>query len=139
MNIGGTVASTGAPAISSGTDLISTGMTLASGNAVSFTDLIGLQSVCITAREATGTIEVDQIAADEVTRLGQVRLNTLSSLSMLHGTVAGQKVLLHLPSVQFINPGKGDVNGRRLQTYDLRCVPTPSGSGNDELRLVTSF
>lgn len=139
MIIGGTVAATGAPAISGGTDLISTGLTLASGNQVTYSDLINLESVDITAREVSGSLEVDQTASQEVTRYGQVKLNTLSSLSMLHGTVAGKKVLLHMPSVQWINPAAGDVNGRRTQTYDMRCVPNPAGSGNDELRIVTSF
>ena len=55
---------------------------------------------------------------------------------MRHGTVAGNKVLLYLPSVQFINPSNFELNGRLLNGYDLRCVPT---SGNDEVRIVTSF
>ena len=29
-----------------------------------------------------------------------------------------------------------EVNGTRLCGYDLRAVPTPTGSGNDELRLA---
>jgi hypothetical protein len=57
-------------------------------------------------------------------------------MSLIHGTGAGRRVLMHLASVQRTNPTKEELNGRRLIGYSLRCVPTPGGTGNDEMRLT---
>lgn len=133
---GGTVSPTGAPAISGGTALVSDGIELSSGHAVNFTPLIGLETIDITAREVTGSTRLDETATQEVARLALVRANTLGALSLLHGTVTGDKVLVHMPSVQFSEMGYEDVNGKLLQRYALRGVPV---SGNDEIRIVTSF
>lgn len=133
---GGTVSPTGAPAISGGTTIISDGIELQSGHEVSFTPLIGLETIDITAREVTGSTRLDETAANEITRLGLVRANTLAALSMLHGTVTGDKVLVHMPSVQFSEMQYDEINGKLLQRYALRGVPV---SGNDEIRIVTSF
>ncbi len=137
--IGGTVAATGAPAISGGASYTSAGLELASGLATTYTGLLGLESVDVTARAVSGKLMLDLSPTQEVAFMGSVKLNTLQAVSMLHGTVVGQKVLLHLPTAQFINPSKTELNGRRLIGYDLRAVPTPGGSGNDELRITTSF
>ena len=133
---GGTVSPTGAPAISGGSPIVSDGLELASGHEVPFTALIGLETIDITAREVTGSTRLDETAAQEITRMGLVRGNTLAALSMLHGTVTGDKVLLHLPSVQFSEMAYDQVNGKLLQRYNLRGVPV---NGNDEIRIVTSF
>ena len=61
---------------------------------------------------------------------------TLSAMSLQHGTAAGNKVIIHQPSVQLFEPSKEELNGRRLIGYKTRGVPTPGGTGNDELRLV---
>lgn len=136
---GGTVSPTGAPAIVGGTSYPSTGLDLDGGNSVSHTPLIGGESVDVVERALTGKVLLDLNAAQEVSFMASVKLATLGAFSMLHGTVAGQKVLVHLPSTQLINPSKGDLNSRRMIGYDLRAVPTPGGSGNDEIRIVTSF
>ena len=137
VNLGGTVSPTGAPAIGgSPVVLPSLGLELDIGNSVQFTPLLGGESIDITDREVKGSIRVDQTAAQEVSRFADVLAATLSSVSLIHGTAAGNKVLVHSPSAQFINPAMDELNKRRLQKYDLRLVPSPSGSGNDELRLV---
>ena len=133
---GGTVSPTGAPAITGGTSIVSDGIELQSGHEVSVTPLIGLETIDVTAREVTGNTRLDETAAQEITRMGLVRANTLAALSMLHGTVAGDKLLVHMPSVQFNDMAYDDVNGKLLQRYALRAVPV---NGNDEIRIVTSF
>jgi len=134
--LGGTVSPTGAPAITGGTTYTSQGVELASGNAVNHIPLIGSESVEITDRSVTGKVMLDMSAAQEVAQMAIVKAATLSSVGMVHGTTAGNKVLLFSPSAQFTNPSKGEVNGRRLIGYDLRIVPDPAGSGNDELRIA---
>lgn len=133
--IGGTVDPTGAPAVVGGTPYPSLGLEIDLGLDVPLTALVGGETVDVTDRQLTGKITIDVTAAQEVTFEGSVLANTLQSIAFLHGTVAGSKVLLFLPSMQFTNPTYDDLNGRALLTYDLTGVPTTAG--NDELRIVT--
>lgn len=103
---------------------------------MNFTPLLGGETVDITQRTVTGRITLDLTAAQEVTLIGAVEGGTLQSLGLIHGTVANQKVMLWMPSVQLTNAQKADLNGKRLVSFDLRVLPS---SGNDELRIVTSF
>lgn len=139
IKLGCTHSNSGAPALTAGTAYTSQGLELASGNAVQHTPLVGSETVDITDRSITGKFSLDLTAAQEVALTGDVKLATLSSMGMVHGTVAGNRVLVFSPSVQLTNPTKTEINGRRLITYDLRLVPDPAGTGNDELRLVTGF
>jgi len=131
LTFGGTYA-TGA--ITGGTAWPSRGLNLNVANTVNFTPLLGGETVDLSQREITGSMQLDLTAAQEVTFMASVKANTLDTLSLLHGTVSGYKVLIHSPSFQMINPSKQEVNGKRLIGYDIRCVPS---SGNDELRIVS--
>lgn len=133
---GGTHNAAEAPAITGGTSYPSQGIELDIGNSVNFTPLLGGETVDITQRTVTGRITLDLTAAQEVTLIGAVEGGTLQSLGLIHGTVANQKVMLWMPSVQLTNAQKADLNGKRLVSFDLRVLPS---SGNDELRIVTSF
>jgi hypothetical protein len=136
LTFGGTVASSGAPAITGGTVYPSLGLELDLGLSADFTPLLGGESVDITARALNGAIKLDLTAAQEVTFRGTVLNATLQAMSLLHGTTAGNRVIVHQPSVQLYDWSKEEVNGKRLVGYKTRGVPTPAGSGNDELRLV---
>lgn len=131
LTFGGTYA-TGA--ITGGTAWPSRGLNLSVANAVNFTPLLGGETIDLTQREITGSMQLDLTAAQEVTFMAAVKANTLDTLSLLHGTAAGYKVLIHAPSFQMMNPSKQEVNGKRLIGYDIRCVPV---TGNDELRIVS--
>jgi hypothetical protein len=131
LTFGGTYA-TGA--VTGGTAYPGTGMqSLKLGNALSFTPLLGGSAVDITDRAVGGAIELDLTAALEVSLMGIVRANTLQSMSLLHGTAVGAKVLMFMPQVQLLNPKKTEKNGRRLIGFDFRALPL---SGNDELQLI---
>lgn len=121
------------PTLTGGTAYTSRGLTMDIGNAVAFTDLLGGQSVDIANRDVTGSITLDLTAAQEVTFFATVRANTTQSLGLMHGTVAGNKVMVFAPAVQFTNPSYEDVNGKAMVKFDLRFVPS---AGNDELKLV---
>lgn len=131
LTFGGTYA---AGAITGGTTWPSRGLSLNVANAVNFTPLLGGETIDLTQRDITGAVQLDLTAAQEVTFMAAVKANTLDTLSLLHGTTAGYKVLIHAPSFQMINPSKQEVNGKRLIGYDIRCVPV---IGNDELRIVS--
>jgi len=130
LTFGGSYA---AGAITGGTAWPSRGLSLNVANAVNFTPLLGGETVDLTQREITGSMQLDLTAAQEVSFMAAVKANTLDTLSLLHGTTVGYKVLIHAPSFQMMNPTKQEVNGKRLIGYDIRCVPA---LGNDELRIV---
>lgn len=134
--LGCTHANAIAPALASGTPFISQGVQIDMGNTVNFTALLGGETVDLTQRAVTASVMFDLSAAEEAAAYAAVEANTLTSLGMLHGTVANQRVLIFCPSMQRINPTKGDVNGKLMQGFDMRMVPV---SGNDEIRIVTSF
>lgn len=122
-----------AGAISGGTTYVSRGLNLDLGNEVKQIAMLGGQSVDITNRAASGSMQLELAAADEVSFFSDVNANALTSLSFEHGTAAGAKVIFHVPSVQRVNPKHADYEGRVQLSYDLRLIPV---AGNDELRIV---
>lgn len=125
-------------ALVAGTEYVSGGLEFDLGNAVNFNDLLGTaslagQSVDLTNREITGKAMFDLTAANEVTFMTNVKANTTQSIGLVHGTTAGNKMLVFAPSVQLINPRKEDKGGRRMIGFDLRFLPSTS---NDELKIV---
>ena len=121
-------------ALSGGTSYASRGLQLALGNQLAHIPLLGGESIEVTNRDVSGSCELDLTPAQEVTFMSNVKANTTTSVGLLHGTTGGNKVIVHAPTVQLINPKKTDFNGRRLIGYDLRLIP--SSTGNDDLRIV---
>lgn len=121
-------------ALSGGTAYPSTGLELDFGNAVQFVPTLTYESVDITDRSITGSVQFDLTAAQEVTFMATVKANTTQSLGLTIGTAAGNKVILYAPKVQLINPTKQEVQGRRFIGYQMRLVPS---AGNDEILIVT--
>jgi hypothetical protein len=126
-------ASYAAGALTGGTLYSSSGIELNLGNKVDFDALLGEETVDITDRESTGSTELKLTPAAEVANMAIVKQNTLQSMGFTIGTTAGNKIILHTPAMQMLNPKKVDRNGRRLIGYDLRYLPI---NGNDEWRLV---
>ena len=124
-------------AITGGVVYPSTGLELMLGNALAFTPLLSSESVDITDRSVTGSMELDLTAAQEVAFMATVIANTTQSIAITLGTTTGNKLIIHGPAAQILNPKKAELNGKRMIGYDLRLVPTTAGSGNDELRLVS--
>jgi hypothetical protein len=129
ITLGGTYAS---GSVSGGTAYTSQGIEIDAANEVSYTPLLGEETVDVTGRVMAGSMSLDLDAADEVALFATVKANTLQSVAMEHGTEAGNIVVLFAPKVQLINPAKNEVNGKRLIGYELRLVPD---AGNDELTI----
>lgn len=135
--LGGTCSPTGAPAISGGTAYPSLGIeNLDLAHAVNFQALLGGESVEITDRQSAAKLMLDLTAAQEVAFAADVRDAVVRSVGLQHGTVVGRKLLVFAPAAQLTNWQKGELNGKRLVSYDLRVNPL---AGNDDLRIVTSF
>jgi hypothetical protein len=134
ITIGGAYA---AGAITGGVVYNSTGLEMNFGNVVNFTPMLNTETVDITDRQSTGTIELELTAAQEVSFMAIVKANTTQSIGITIGTTAGNKIIVFAPAAQLTNPKKSELNGKRLIGFDVRFVPTPTGSGNDEWRIVT--
>jgi hypothetical protein len=130
INIGCTYA---AGALTGGTSYKSRGLNLNLGNDVKFLPLLGGEEIDITNRDISGSCELMLSAADEATFMADITANTTTTLGFSFGTAAGNKIIVHAPNVQRVNPKKVDYEGRRLIGFDLRLTPV---SGNDDFRLV---
>ena len=124
-----------AGALSGGTDFCSRGLMLDLGNEVQYSSMLGpCTGVDIPNRASTGSMQLDLDAAAEVAAYTAISANTLTSVGLMHGTVAGARVLVFAPAVQRINPTQQDFQGRIQIGMDLRVLPL---TGNDELRIVS--
>lgn len=121
------------PTLTGGTGYTSRGITVDAGNSVAYTPLLGGESVDIANRDTSASISLDLTAAQEVTFMSTVRANTTQSLGLMHGTTAGNKVMIFAPAAQLTNPKYSDQNGRVMVDFDVRLLPS---AGNDELKLV---
>lgn len=133
---GATHAPAVAPELAGGTTYPSEGLTIDLGIKAQFQKLLGGESISISERDVTGAIKLKLTAAEEVAYLEKVKAGTLTSIGLTHGTVAGDKVMVFMPSVQMKEPTKEDLNGERMIGYKLRMLPQV---GNDEIRIATSF
>lgn len=131
VKLGGTYA---AGAITGGTGYPSRGLSLNLANSVAYQPMLGGESVLISNREATGSLTLDLLAAQEVSMRTDINANTLSSLSLEHGTAAGAKIIIFAPAVQRLSPKNMEQDGMAMLGMDLRLLPT--ATGNDELRIV---
>jgi hypothetical protein len=134
---GGTISTSGAVAITGGTAIPTLGLEVNLGNQTPLVPLIGDESVDLVDRAVTATLSMDLTAAQEVARQLTVLGASTESVGIIHGTKGGRRVALWLPTAQFTNPQERDFNGRALTTYELRGVPT--GTGNNEARVIASF
>lgn len=121
------------PTLTGGTSYPSQGLQLSLGNDVQYVPLLGGEQVNVVSREVTGSFTLDLTAAQIVTFMANIKANTVQSVGIMHGTTAGNKVLIFMPAVQIINPSVTDASGRAMMSFDLRAVPS---TGNDELKLV---
>jgi hypothetical protein len=121
------------PSISGGTVYPSEGMSVNFGNTLNYVPLLGGESIDIVNRETTGKVTLDLTAAQQATFHTDIKANTTTTATFLHGTTAGNKIILSALAVQRINPAYTDKNGRVMTDMDLRFLPS---AGNDELKLV---
>jgi hypothetical protein len=122
-----------AGALTGGTVYPSTGVEIQVGNSVEFDALCSEETVDITNRSATGSVELKLTPAQEVAFMASVKQNLTQSAAFTIGTVTGAKIILFMPSVQLRKPKKVDRSGKRLIGYELGVLPLV---GNDDVRLI---
>ena len=130
LTFGGTYA-TGA--ITGGDSFCSKGLTLNMANDAKYLALLGCNSIDITDRKPAGSFALALPADKEVAMRAEINQNTPTSISLLHGTQAGEKVLLHIARAVRLNPKYEDSDGQLLLACDFNAEPV---TGDDELRIV---
>lgn len=134
LTLGATHSASGAPALTGGTTYPSMGLEIAMNNVIAHAPLLGGESIELSERAAQCNFQLELTAAQEATAMAAVAAATLISVGLVHGTAAGNRVLVFMPAVQRINPTKAEVAGKRMVRFDGRVTPT--SSGNDEVRLA---
>lgn len=133
LTLGGTHTTSTTPAITGGTAYPSQGIEVMLNNTVEHVPLLGGESIELTQREPSCTFTVEKTVAQEVTAMSAVLAASTTTIGLLHGTTAGNKVMMWLPAVQRINPSPRNVAGKDMLAFEGRLVPT---SGNDEFRVA---
>lgn len=132
LKLGATLA---AGVVSGGTSYAGRGLQLDVGNQVQYVPMLGGQTVEITQRACTGSMQLDLSATQEVDFRTAINANTATSLAFAHGSTDGNKLQFFAPAVQRINPKMQDFNGVAHLGMDLRINPV---AGNDELQIIVS-
>ena len=102
-------------------------------NTVVHHPVIGDESILITDRKASGKIQIEATTVATKDWWTNVINATTGSVSLTHGTTAGNKVQFSAPAVQLTKPAYTDLNGVQMLTFDAMFNPS---SGNDEISLV---
>jgi len=136
LNFGATHSVTTAPSFAAGTTYPSDGLKIDLGIKAQFQKLLGGESIGISERDVTGTVKLKVSAAEEIAFLSSIKAAALTSVGLIHGTVAYDKVGVFAPAVQMKEPTKEELNGVRMIGYKLGMKPKV---GNDEIRIFTSF
>lgn len=136
LTFGATHSAVLAPSFVGGTTYPSEGLSIDLGVKAQFQKLLGGESITISDRDVTGSIKLRLTAAEEVASMTAVKAGALTSIGLIHGTVANEKVGVFMPNVQRKEPTKEELNGERMVGFKLRVLPL---AGNDEIRIFTSF
>lgn len=107
---------------------------LSLGSKLEFQELLGGEAVDQTDRSLKCRVTFDLTAAQEITFLGIMKAGTTQALGVLHGQVAGAKIINFFPAAQItaVKKDKGAA-GKRLITVEFDVPPL---AGNDEWRIV---
>jgi len=108
------------------------------GNTVAWKDEPNCIGSIIEDRRSSGNIvfKAPTFAAKDVWAFIEAHAGiTLTDLSIVHGTVAGNIVELTIPAVQFTNITEQNVRGELYYSVDYVALPT--SSGDDEISIIT--
>ena len=122
-----------AGAITGGTEYCSRGLSLDMANDAKYIAMLGCASVDITDRKPTGKFSIEVTGAQEVAMRAAINASTPTAVSLLHGSGAGKRVLIHVPRAVRLNPKYDEYEGTLLLSNDFNAEPV---AGNDEVRIV---
>lgn len=104
------------------------------GNQVEQITRIGNETIQQTGRAASGKVMIEMTSIATKNWFTNIKAATLSTFSLIHGSVAGKIMDLSSSQVQLTDPDYSNQQGIQMVSFGLRFVP--SNSGNDEFSLV---
>ena len=109
-------------------------LSLDMGVSAPFISYMNAESVEITERHATGSIEIKDPSVSSFNFFDKVEKSATGSFSLTLGKKAGSIVGWIAPKVQLTQPNYGDRDGIRTLKLDMHLLPH---EGNDELTIIT--
>ena len=104
-------------------------------NEIVYRELVGAdKSVLLTNRTPSGTAVLEAPTMAQKDFFTIANADTTGKICFQHGTTAGNIVTVLAPVCDIGNPTYSDDQG--IQMLNLPFVPTPSATGNDEVKLV---
>lgn len=119
--------------ITGGTAYKSKGITIDVANKLNHYKNLGGEDIGISDRAVKGQIITALSEVNEVQWYADIRAITTSTLSFLHGSVAGKKILCHGRNVQRYNLSRFNDEGRLMFQSDLGFLPV---GADNELTLI---
>lgn len=106
-------------------------LTVDQANAASYINIVGGAGVEISDRAPTGQVTIREPATATKDYFAIIDQETLGAFSFIHGTTVGNTCTLTGPSVQLLNPTRGNDSGFATLQLNLSFIPT--SAGDDEL------
>lgn len=105
------------------------------GNVVEGRFLIGAEEILITDKEESVEFTIEQPALSVLNPFALAQSRAPVALALTHGTVAGNRITLNVPTLQMMRPGAPE-NRQGVVEQTLRGTPMPGTAGNDQFTLV---
>lgn len=109
-------------------------LSLDMGVSAPFISYMNAESVEITERHATGSIEIKDPSVSSFNFFDKVEKSATGGFSLTLGKKSGSVVGWSAPKVQLSQPSYGDRDGMRTIKFDMHLLPH---EGNDELTITT--
>jgi hypothetical protein len=104
-------------------------------NETVYRELVGCtKEVMITNRASAGECMIEAPTIAQKDFFAIANNDTTGTLTLLHGSTAGNRVTLLAPKVDITNPSYADQDG--IQMLNISYVAIPTTSGNDEVKLT---
>ena len=117
-----------------GRNVAAASLSLDMGVSAPFISYMNAESVEITDRHATGSIEIRDPSVSEFNFFAKVEKSATGSFVLTLGKKSGSIVGWSAPKVQLSQPSYGDREGIRTLKFDMHLLPH---NGNDELTITT--
>ncbi len=113
--------------------LVLESLAIDTGIQVDFRALIGTEYVQIVDRKASGEVSFEATSVATLDVFGKAIGSTNGTLSITHGTAAGNKVQITAANVDIGNPTYADSNGVNMVKCPFYLIPD---AGNDEFKIT---
>lgn len=111
-------------------------VSMATGNELNYRNLIASEAIRFTDRKSTGKVKLEDSLVATFDPWTKIKAATLGTLSVAHGTAAGNIVTLAGSNVQLLAPSMDQDQNIAMLGMDLEFVPSSSGSDEWSITLT---